>query len=374
DGRSAAGRAYLRRGRRLRHPLQRLPHDRAETRRPGDDRGDPGGTRPGPLGPLRGGLHQRTRIRNQTERPARDRGVQAEPRRARLPDAGQLDQVHGRPFTGRHRFGGDRRVTAGHRTADRAADGESSGQGPRMRSGLCTGGGAGAPHRHRADGRQWLRRIPERDGAHQAEAGNHMSVITGLGVVAPNGVGVKEFWAATLSGRSGIGELDRFDTSGLPARLAGLVRNLDPAQHLSSRLMPQTDGSTRLALIAAQSAIEDADPDTASMTDYDMGVVTANASGGFEFTHREFKKLWSQGSQHVSAYESFAWFYAVNTGQISIRHGMRGPSCALVAEQAGGLDALGQARRNIRAGVPLMVSGGVDSAFDPWGWLSHLSS
>jgi minimal PKS chain-length factor (CLF/KS beta) len=201
-----------------------------------------------------------------------------------------------------------------------------------------------------------------------------MSVITGLGAIAPNGLGVKEFWIATLSGRGGIGELDRFDTAGLPARLAGLVRGLDPAQHLPSRLLPQTDVSTRLALIAAAWALEDADVDIGAMTDYDMGVVTANASGGFEFTHREFKKLWSQGSEHVSVYESFAWFYAVNTGQISIRHGMRGPSCALVAEQAGGLDALGHARRTIRAGVPLMLSGGVDSAFDPWGWVAHLAS
>lgn len=201
-----------------------------------------------------------------------------------------------------------------------------------------------------------------------------MSVVTGMGVVAPNGVGLDEFWAATLGGHSGITEIDRFDTSGYPARLAGLVRDLDPSRHLPSRLLPQTDVSTRFALIAAQRAIEDAAVDTAAMTDYEMGVVTANASGGFEFTHREFKKLWSQGADHVSVYESFAWFYAVNTGQISIRHGMRGPSCALVAEQAGGLDALGQARRTIRAGVPLMVSGGIDSAFDPWGWISHLAS
>jgi minimal PKS chain-length factor (CLF/KS beta) len=200
-----------------------------------------------------------------------------------------------------------------------------------------------------------------------------MSVITGLGVIAPNGLGVKDFWAATLSGRSGIGELDRFDVSGQPARLAGLVADLDPAQYLPSKLMPQTDVSTRLALIAAQWALEDADVDPAEMTDYDMGVVTANASGGFDFTHREFNKLWSLGSEHVSVYESFAWFYAVNTGQISIRHGMRGPSCALVAEQAGGLEALGQARRTVRTGVPLVLSGGADSAFDPWGWVSHLA-
>lgn len=201
-----------------------------------------------------------------------------------------------------------------------------------------------------------------------------MTVVTGLGVVAPNGVGLEEFWAATLSGGSGITELDRFDTAEYPARLAGLVQDLDPSRHLPSRLMPQTDVSTRLALIAAQWAIEDAAVEPASLTDYDMGVVTANASGGFEFTHREFNKLWSKGPRHVSVYESFAWFYAVNTGQISIRHGMRGPSCALVAEQAGGLDALGQARRSIRSGVPLMVAGGVDSAFDPWGWISHLAS
>ncbi|MET8748211.1 ketosynthase chain-length factor [Streptomyces sp. NPDC004728] len=200
-----------------------------------------------------------------------------------------------------------------------------------------------------------------------------MNVITGLGVVAPNGLGVKEFWAATLAGRSGIGELDRFDTSGYPARLAGLVNNLDPAHHLPSRLLSQTDVSTRLALIAARNAIEDAGVETSDMTDYDMGVVTANASGGFDFTHREFRKLWSRGPEHVSVYESFAWFYAVNTGQISIRHGMRGPSMALVAEQAGGLDALGQARRAVRTGTPLVVCGGVDSALDPWGWASHIS-
>ena len=201
-----------------------------------------------------------------------------------------------------------------------------------------------------------------------------MSVITGLGVIAPNGFGIKEFWSATLSGRSGIREIDRFDTSGYPARLAGLVSDVDFAEHLPGRLLQQTDVSTRLALIAAQSAIEDADVDIATMTDYDMGIVTANACGGFEFTHREFRKLWSRGPEHVSVYESFAWFYAVNTGQISIRHGMRGPSTALVAEQAGGVDALAQARRTIRTGVRLMMSGGVDSAFDPWGWASHLAA
>jgi len=198
-------------------------------------------------------------------------------------------------------------------------------------------------------------------------------VVTGMGVVAPNGLGAERYWEATLKGRSGISRLTRFDVSEYQAQLAGQILDFDAAEHLPSRLLPQTDVSTRLALAAAQWALDDAKIDAAALTDYDMGVVTSNASGGFEFTHREFKKLWSQGPRSVSVYESFAWFYAVNTGQISIRHGMRGPSSALVAEQAGGLDAVGHARRTARRGTPLVVTGGVDSAFDPWGWVSQLS-
>jgi act minimal PKS chain-length factor (CLF/KS beta) len=199
-------------------------------------------------------------------------------------------------------------------------------------------------------------------------------VVTGLGIVAPTGLGAEPFWDAARDGRSGISRLTRFDVSGYPAQLAGQIDGFDPRDHLPDRLLPQTDLSTQLALVAADWALLDAKVDVATLTDYDMGVVTGNAAGGFDFTHREFDKLWSRGPGFVSVYESFAWFYAVNTGQISIRHGLRGPSSALVAEQASGLDAVGHARRTIRRGTRLVVSGGVDSALDPWGWASHLSA
>ncbi|MFE5624101.1 ketosynthase chain-length factor [Streptomyces virginiae] len=200
------------------------------------------------------------------------------------------------------------------------------------------------------------------------------TVFTGLGVVAPNGADTEEFWSATLEGRSGIADITTFDTSGYPARRAGEVRGFDPAAHLPNRLLPQTDRSTRFALTAAELALADGGVDPGALVDYDMGVITANAFGGFEFTHREFAKLWSKGPQFVSVYESFAWFYAVNTGQISIRHQLRGPGKALVAEQAGGLDALGHARRALRRGeAKLVVTGGADSALDPWGWAAQWS-
>jgi len=200
------------------------------------------------------------------------------------------------------------------------------------------------------------------------------AVVTGLGVAAPNGLGAETYWKALLTGQSGIGPLSRFDTSGYPARLAGEIREFDAARHLPDRLLPQTDVSTRYAIAAADWALADAGiGDESDIADYDMGVVTSTAQGGFDFTHREFRKLWRQGPRFVSVYESFAWFYAVNTGQISIRNGMRGPSAALVGEQAGGLDAVGHARRTVRRGTRLVVSGGVDSAFDPWGWSAQLA-
>ncbi|WP_026316506.1 ketosynthase chain-length factor [Actinokineospora enzanensis] len=200
------------------------------------------------------------------------------------------------------------------------------------------------------------------------------AVVTGMGALAPNGFGVEQYWTALLKGVSGIGPITRFDPAGYPTRLAGEVSGFDASAHLPARLLPQTDHMTRMALLASDWALADAGVDPVTVPEFDMGVVTASASGGFEFGQRELEKLWRHGSQHVSAYQSFAWFYAVNTGQISIRHGMRGPSGVLVAEQAGGLDAIAQARRHVRRGTRLVMTGGVDSSLCPWGLVAQLPS
>ncbi len=198
------------------------------------------------------------------------------------------------------------------------------------------------------------------------------ALVTGIGVAAPNGLGTAQYWTATLGGRTGIRGVTRFDASGYPARLAGEVPGFVAAERLPSRLLPQTDHMTRLALVAADLALEDASVDPAGLGEYEMGVSTAASSGGFEFGQRQLQNLWSKGSSHVSGYQSFAWFYAVNTGQISIRNGMRGPSGVMVSDEAGGLDAIAQARRRIRGGTRLMLTGGVDGSICPWGWAAQL--
>lgn len=199
-------------------------------------------------------------------------------------------------------------------------------------------------------------------------------VVTGLGVLSPNGVGTDDFWAAIRSGKSGIGRVTRFEPGQYPSQLVGEVDGFVVEEHLPSRLLPQTDRVTRLSLVATEWALADAGVKPEEMPEFDMGVVTASSSGGFEFGQGELQKLWSQGSQYVSAYQSFAWFYAVNSGQISIRHGMKGPSGVVVSDQAGGLDAVAQARRQIRKGTKLVISGGIDASVCPWGWVAQLAS
>ncbi|UWE09969.1 ketosynthase chain-length factor [Actinacidiphila bryophytorum] len=199
-------------------------------------------------------------------------------------------------------------------------------------------------------------------------------VVTGLGIAAPNGLGSAGYWDATRRGVHGIGRIARFDPASYPATLAGEIDGFAAEELLPGRLIPQTDRVTRLALVSTDWAFEDAGVRPQEFPEFDMGVVTASSSGGFEFGQGELQNLWSRGGAYVSAYQSFAWFYAVNSGQISIRNGMRGPSGVVVSDQAGGLDAVAQARRQIRKGTRLVVSGGMDASICPWGWVGLLAS
>nr|WP_218862195.1 ketosynthase chain-length factor [Actinopolyspora biskrensis] len=194
-----------------------------------------------------------------------------------------------------------------------------------------------------------------------------------MGVAAPTGLGLSEYWDTTLAGRSGIDRISRFDASSYPARLAGEITDFTAEEYLPNRLLPQTDRMTRLALVCADWAFEDSGIVPAEMPDYEAGVITASHAGGFEFGQNELRALWSKGGQYVSAYQSFAWFYAVNSGQISIRNGLRGPSSVVVSDQAGGVDAIAQARRQIRNGTRVVISGAVDASICPWGWVAQMA-
>ncbi|MER5265423.1 beta-ketoacyl synthase N-terminal-like domain-containing protein [Actinosynnema sp. NPDC002837] len=198
--------------------------------------------------------------------------------------------------------------------------------------------------------------------------------ITGLGVVTPFGIGVDPYWSALLESANAIGPITRFDGGRYATGIAGEHPGFDPRDHLPARLLPQTDRVTQFALVATRDALDDAAIPDGAYAEHASAVVTANNGGGFEFAQKEMQALWSRGPAHVSAYQSFAWFYAVNTGQISIRHNLRGAARALVTDDTGGMEAVGQARRQLRHDCELVLAGAVDTNLCPWGWSAYTSA
>lgn len=195
-------------------------------------------------------------------------------------------------------------------------------------------------------------------------------VVSGLGAISALGQNIEEIWGSVVAGRTQYTERPEE----LPAGLQGLTARVAPSSYesLPVRLRTQMDVSTQQAVVAAQECIENSG--LQRLQPAQIGVYSGNSLGGFEFTHREFRNLWESGNpRRVSVYESFAWFYAVTTGQISIRFGLKGPARSLVAGASAGLDALGVGYDAVSEGLPGAIAGGADSALDPWGY-SSLSS
>ncbi|MFD4502456.1 beta-ketoacyl synthase N-terminal-like domain-containing protein, partial [Streptomyces sp. NPDC058457] len=153
------------------------------------------------------------------------------------------------------------------------------------------------------------------------------AAVTGIGVVAPNGTSTETFWKSVQEGRNVLDKVTREGCEHLPMKVAGEVRDFDPAAAVEERLIVQTDRFTHFAMAAADLALEDARLGRADTDEspFDIGVVTAAGSGGGEFGQRELQQLWGKGSRFVGPYQSIAWFYAASTGQISIRRGFKGP-------------------------------------------------
>ena len=195
-------------------------------------------------------------------------------------------------------------------------------------------------------------------------------VITGLGVVAPNGIGKDAFWNACLAGRSGIRPITQFDASPLPTRIAGEVPNFDAeALGLSCQERVQMDRSTQFALAAANLAIEDAHL-TTDLTEAEreqIGVYMGTAMASNE----EGERVWGQLTRcgGAPAHEGAVFMSSTlllthsPAAAIAAHHRLYGPCVALSTGCSAGADAIGQAYWVIQEGrTDRMLAGGSDSS------------
>jgi len=194
--------------------------------------------------------------------------------------------------------------------------------------------------------------------------------ITGIGVVAPSGIGKRQFWANIKSGRSFIKEITRFDSSKYPAHIAGQIDDLDKYSHISERLLKKIDTFSHMALIAAESALQDAGIDIKNEDPSLVGIFLGNAIGGWLYAETELRDLYIEGREGVSPYMASAWFPAAPQGQVSIYYGIKGFSKTVVADRASSLMALGYARKVLAKNkLNMILGGGMEAPVTPYALL-----
>jgi len=107
-------------------------------------------------------------------------------------------------------------------------------------------------------------------------------VITGMGVVAPNGIGIENFWDSLVQGQSGVRRITHFDASSYPCQVAAEVEGFDPTDHMDPKTAKRLDRFAQFALASSKMAVSDAKLDFNSMDPYKVGVVIATGIGGGE--------------------------------------------------------------------------------------------
>lgn len=201
------------------------------------------------------------------------------------------------------------------------------------------------------------------------------AVITGLGVVAPAGIGTSDFWQGMVSGQSFISPITQFDPAKFLSKVAGTVENFAPEAFLDPRIVIQTDRWTQFDLVCTKQALADAHLRLQDEDPQKVGAVFAAGTGGNEYGQQQLHICGSLGPKRVSVYLSIAWFYAASIGQVSISNKIRGYGRNICAEAAGGPIALGHAARIIgRKTCDVVVVGGCEAPLTPYTFASHQAS
>jgi 3-oxoacyl-[acyl-carrier-protein] synthase II len=194
-------------------------------------------------------------------------------------------------------------------------------------------------------------------------------VITGIGVVSPNGMGKEAFCRAILAGKSGVKRITRFDPACLPVHIAGEIPDFDELSWVDPRERKHVSRVVPLAIAASAEAIRDAalDPSTMTMEEKrEIGVILGTGGGAQEFSEEQYR-LWHSGHvKQVSIFCIPSGTMGTIPSEVSMRFGFRGYSHVVTAGCTSSTDAIGYAYQHIQAGVqPMFLVGGVDSTITP---------
>lgn len=191
-------------------------------------------------------------------------------------------------------------------------------------------------------------------------------VVTGLGIISPLGIGIKENWQALCEGRSGIGPITRFDTTEYETKIAGEVKNFDPTSFLDRKEARKMDPFIHYALAAGIMAMEDSHLKIDQSNAERVGVLVGAGLGGLTTIEKYHSILLKEGPKKISPFFIPMLIVNLAPGQISIFFGAKGPNSSVVTACATGNHSIGEAYKIIQRGdADAMIAGGAESTITP---------
>ncbi|HVM97252.1 MAG TPA: beta-ketoacyl-ACP synthase II [Candidatus Acidoferrales bacterium] len=186
--------------------------------------------------------------------------------------------------------------------------------------------------------------------------------ITGIGLLTPLGNDLATNWQNLIAARSGIAAIRRFDATTLPVRIAGEIRDFDPAVFIEKKDIRKTDAFTQYALAAAQMAVDDARLQIAKLAAERIGVVIGVGMGGINTVEGVARTFHKTGSDKVGPFFIPRLIANMAPAQVAIRFGAKGTNRVVTSACASGGDAIGDAARLIRFGYQdVMLAGGSEA-------------
>ena len=195
---------------------------------------------------------------------------------------------------------------------------------------------------------------------------NRRVVITGLGLVTPLGIGVDETWSALCEGRSGIGEITRFDTTEFTTKIAGEVKGFNAEDYLPKKDAKRTETFIAYAVAGARMALENARLIIDEAMSPRVGVITGCGLGGLHMLETTAYAVRDKGPKRCSPFFIPRLIGNMAAGMISIHLGAKGPNISVATACAAGAHAIGDACNTIiRGQADAMITGGVESVITP---------
>ena len=190
-------------------------------------------------------------------------------------------------------------------------------------------------------------------------------VITGIGAITPIGTGADGLWDGVMRNESAVREIDRFDASPFPSRIAAQV-DFDPADHLDARRARRLDRFSALAVAASRQAVEDADLPMRNGMASRSGVWIGSALGGVAFAEDQHSAYVARGVRGVAPTLALAVFGGAGASNVALDLGITGPSVGNANSCASGTVAIGQAFEAVRDGtVEVAIAGGSEAPLAP---------